>query len=183
MDAISQVSNLVTASSLIWSQLGFPWAIPALAVMWGSFAASKVMAASMVNSGTEEYGEGTVELLDGGSHRSGNDIDLGRKPDGTRRRAEGGEFFAVINKRNSRRYRSIIPDVVNSLNNGTFADKYLNAYDGGAITVQAEQRNTDLTRLSDDVRSIREQGERTTYIDGRGRMVMVYKNVKRIITN
>ena len=183
MDAISQVSNLVTASSLIWSQLGFPWAIPALAVMWGSFAASKVMAASMVNSGTEEYGEGTVELLDGGSHQSGNDIDLGRKPDGTRRRAEGGEFFAVINKRNSRRYRSIIPDVVNSLNNGTFADKYLNAYDGGAITVQAEQRNTDLTRLSDDVRSIREQGERTTYIDGRGRMVVVYKNVKRIITN
>lgn len=181
MDSISQVSNLVTATSLIWSQLGFPFAIPAIAVMWGSFAASKIMAASAVNGGDEEYGEGHVELLDGGSHQSGNDIDLGRKKDGTRRRAEGGEYFAVINKRNSRKYRAVIPDVINSLNAGTFAEKYMNAYDGGSINIQATQRNSDLTRLSDDVRSIREQGEHVTYVDGKGRTVVVYKNVKRIV--
>lgn len=182
MDSISQVSNLVTATSLIWSQLGFPFAIPAIAVMWGSFAASKVMAASAVSGGSdEEYGEGHVEMLEGGSHQSGNDIDLGRRKDGTRRRAEGGEFFAVINKRSSRRYRGVIPDVINSLNAGTFADKYLNAYDGGSINIQAVNRNNDLTRLSDDVRSIREQGEQRTYIDSKGRTVIIYKNVKRII--
>jgi multidrug efflux pump subunit AcrA (membrane-fusion protein) len=183
MDSISQVSNLITASSLIWSQLGFPWAIPALAVMWGSFAASKVMAQTAVNGGEEQYAEGHVELLEGGSHQSGNDIDLGRKKDGTRRRAEGGEYFAVINKRNSRKYRAVIPDVINSLNAGTFAEKYMNAYDGGSINIQATQRNSDLTRLSDDVRSIREQGEHVTYVDGQGRTVVVYKNVKRIIVN
>ena len=182
MDSISQVSNLVTATSLIWSQLGFPLAIPAIAVMWGSFAASKVMAASAVSGGGEEqYGEGHVELLDGGSHQSGNDIDLGRRKDGTRRRAEGGEFFAVINKRSSRKYRGVIPDVINSLNAGTFADKYLNAYDGGSINIQAVQQNRDLTRLSDDVHSIREQGEQRTFIDSKGRTVVIYKNVKRII--
>ena len=181
VQAAQQIGNLVTASSLIWSQLGFPWAIPALAVMWASFAASKVMAANAVSSGDEEYGEGTVELLQGGSHQSGNDIDLGRKADGTRRRAEGGEFFAVINKRNSRRYRGIIPDVMNSLNNGTFAEKYMNAYNGGDVTQVYEQKTPDLSGLTRDVRIIREQGESERYTDGDGNTVIRYKNLHRII--
>ena len=182
MDSISQASNLISASALIWSQFGFPWAIPALAVMWGSFAASKIKAAELTKAQNETYGEGTVELLDGGSHQSGNDVDLGRKKDGTRRRAEGGEFFAVINKRNSRRFRSIIPDVVHSLNDGTFADKYMNAYGGGAVMVNMQQKDSDLRRLSDDVHSIREQGESRSYTDERGTHV-VYKNLHRIYKN
>ncbi|MBO7330907.1 MAG: phage tail tape measure protein [Alistipes sp.] len=184
LDTASQAANLITASSLIWKQLGFPWAIPALAVMWGSFAAAKVKAIQAVGAGTEKYAEGTVELLEGGSHQSGHDIDLGTKRDGTRRRAEGGEFFAVINKRNSRKYRREIPEVIGSLNNGTFAEKYLNAYDGANININApEQKSNDLTALSNDVRSIREQGERMTYVDGQGRTIEVYKNVKRILKN
>ena len=178
-----QIGNLVTASSLIWSQLGFPWAIPALAVMWGSFIASKAMAASLAGtgSGDEEYAEGTVELLDGGSHQSGNDIDLGRKKDGTRRRAEGGEFFAVINKRNSRKYRDVIPDVINSLNAGTFAERYLNAYDGGGVSVVGYQ-GANLSRLEAGVDRINGNLEKPqTYYDSKGNMVTVYKNIKRII--
>ena len=151
--------------------------------MWGSFAASKLRAAQLTKSSTEEYGEGTVELLEGGSHQSGNDIDLGRKKDGTRRRAEGGEYFAVINKRSSRRYRSLIPDVINSLNAGTFSQKYMGAYPDGGLNVSVETRNQDITRLSDDVRLIREQGERTRYIDGNGNTVERYKNLRRIIRN
>ena len=184
MQSIEQASNLVTASALIWSQLGFPWAIPALAVMWGSFAAAKIKAAEMTKAQNETYGEGTVELLEGGSHQSGNDIDLGRKKDGTRRRAEGGEFFAVINKRNSRRYRQYIPDLINSLNSGTFERKYLHAYDGAeqvAVAVQNDN-SSDLRRLGNDVSAIRQQGERRTYTDSRGTHV-VYKNVHRIILN
>ena len=182
LDTASQAANMITATSLIWKQLGFPWAIPAIAVMWGSFAAAKIKAVQAVSAGTEEYGEGTVELLEGGSHQSGHDIDLGTKKDGTKRRAEGGEFFAVINKRNSRKYRSVIPDVIGSLNNGTFADKYLNAYDGANINIHAsEPQNRDLAALSSDVRSIREQGERMTYVDGQGRTITIYKNVKRIL--
>lgn len=176
IQALQQVSNMVTASSLIWSQLGFPWAIPALAVMWGSFALSKIKAAQMVGN-TEEYGEGTVELLEGGSHQSGNDIDLGRKKDGTRRRAEGGEFFAVINKRSSRKYRTEIPSVINALNDGTFAEKYMGAYRADGLNVVVDGR-TDISGLSDDVRQIRQQGESRVYA-GNGYMVYEYKNVKR----
>jgi hypothetical protein len=184
IQAAEQATNLITATSLIFKQFGNPLvSIPLVALMWGSFAAAKIKALQMTKSESEEYGEGTVELLQGGSHQSGNDIDLGRKKDGTRRRAEGGEYFAVINKRNSRKYRGIIPDVINSLNQGTFAQKYLNAYDGGGMTVEVQGDSPDLRGLSSDVRLIREQGESRTYIDGQGRTVVLYKNVKRTILN
>ena len=178
IQTIQQIGNMVTASSLIWSQLGFPWAIPALAIMWGSFALSKIKAAQMVGSGSEEYGEGTVELLEGGSHQSGNDIDLGRKKDGTRRRAEGGEFFAVINKRSSRKYRAEIPQVIHALNDGTFAEKYMGAYRADGLNVVVDGNGTDISGLSDDVRQIRQQGESRMYQAG-AYTVYEYKNVKR----
>lgn len=186
IQTIQQIGNLVTASALIWSQLGFPFAIPAIAVMWGSFAAAKIKAAQLSKSanagGSESYGDGTVELLAGGSHQSGDDVDLGTKPDGTRRRAEGGEFFAVINKRNSRRFRRIIPDVINSLNRGTFAQKYLNAYNTDGVNVTVQQNNApDLRDLKDDVREIKEQNRRRRYVDGNGNVIEVYKNLTRKI--
>ena len=184
IQTLQQIGNMVTATALIWSQLGFPLAIPAIAVMWASFAASKIKAAQLAKQtgGTETYGDGTVELLEGGSHQSGNDIDLGTKPDGTRRRAEGGEYFAVINKRNSRRFRKIIPDVINSLNNGTFAHKYLQSYsDGDDLTLNVSGQNPDLRNLSDDVREIKEQNRRRIYVDGDGNTIESYKNLKRKI--
>lgn len=186
IQTIQQIGNLVTASALIWSQLGFPFAIPAIAIMWGSFAAAKIKAAQLSKSanagGSESYGDGTVELLAGGSHQSGDDVDLGTKPDGTRRRAEGGEFFAVINKRNSRRFRRLIPDVINSLNRGTFPKKYLNAYNTDGINVTVQQNNApDLRDLKDDVREIKEQNRRRRYVDGNGNVIEVYKNLTRKI--
>lgn len=186
IQTIQQIGNLVTASALIWSQLGFPFAIPAIAVMWASFAAAKIKAAQMSKAaeGPESYGDGTVELLAGGSHQSGDDVDLGTKPDGTRRRAEGGEFFAVINKRNSRRFRRIIPDVINSLNRGTFAQKYLNAYNTDGVNVTVQQNNApDLRDLKNDVREIKEQNRRRRYVDGNGNVIEVYKNLTRKIKN
>lgn len=181
IQTLQQVGDLVTATAKIWAQLGFPFAIPAIAVMWGSFAASKIKAAQLTKqTGTESYGEGTVELLQGGSHKSGNDVDLGRKKDGTRRRAEGGEFFAVINKRNSRRYRKVIPDVIHSLNDGSFAEKYLKAYDGAnGLTLNVAGSNPDLRQLSADVSAIREQNRRRFYMDASGKTITEYKNLKR----
>ena len=187
-DAITQSSSLVTASANIWSALsGIPVVGPGLAIaaittMWGSFAAAKIKAAQ-VSGKTEEYGDGTVELLQGGSHASGNDIDLGTKRDGTRRRAEGGEFFAVINKRNSRRYRNVIPDVIESFNNGTFADRYqrANAAMAGYAAGMFGGQNTDVSGLERDVAAIRKQGDQTRMVDGDGNTIIKYKNLTRKI--
>ena len=191
IDTAMQVSSLVTATANIWKAFtgAGPWgialAVAATALMFGSFAAAKIKAASVsgAGGGDEEYGEGTVELLQGGSHQSGNDIDLGRKKDGTRRRAEGGEYFAVINRRNSRRYRNVIPDVINSLNDGTFAEKYQRAYGDGGVKVSVQTQNQDLRGMASDVRLIREQGEQRVSYDARGNEVIQYKNLRRIIKN
>ena len=185
IDTLSQISSLVTASASMWKDLGFPMAIVGIATMWASFAASKIMAARLAKQNTEQYGEGTVELLQGGSHASGRDIDLGTKPDGTRRRAEGGEYFAVINKRSSRRYRRQIPEIINSLNDGTFARKYVNAYDaasdnGVGMGVMMPSP-TDVSTLEGEVKKIREQGERRVYMDASGAMIITYRNVTRRI--
>ena len=184
IDSITQSSSLVTASANIWKSLsGIPTIGPALAVaaiatMWGSFAGAKIKAAQVTK---EEYGEGTVELLQGGSHASGHDIDLGTKPDGTRRRAEGGEYFAVINKRNSRRYRNVIPDVIQSFNNGTFADKYQRANAAMAGAAIGIVGGTDVSGLERDVAAIRKQGDETRFVDGNGNTIIKYKNLTRKI--
>lgn len=187
LDSLEQASSLVTATANLWKAfsgagaLGIAAAVAATALMWGSFAAAKIKAAQATRQ--EKYGEGTVELLEGGSHASGHDIDLGTKPDGTRRRAEGGEFFAVINRRSSRRYRSVIPEVINALNDGTFADKYTRAsaqMAGYAVGMFGGQ-NTDVSGLERDVAAIRKQGAESRYIDGQGNMVIKYKNLTRKI--
>lgn len=188
IDSLTQASSLITASANIWKSLsGIPTIGPALAAtalvtMWGSFAAAKIRA-YQVTKPTEQYGEGTVELLQGGSHASGHDIDLGTKPNGTRRRAEGGEFFAVINKRNSRRFRDVIPDVINSFNDGTFADRYQRANEamsGYAVQLSIGGQ-TDVSSLEKDVAAIRKQGDYSQYTDGQGNVIYRYKNLTRKI--
>lgn len=182
INTLTQISSLITATANIWSALGgIPIVGPALAIagiaaMWGSFAFSKIKAAQIAK---ESYGEGTVELLQGGSHQSGHDVDLGTKPDGTRRRAEGGEFFAVINKRNSRRYRDVIPDVIKSFNNGTFASKYLGAYNQLGNFAMATAPATDVSRLERDVEAIKKQNETRVYVDAKGNTIISYKNLTR----
>ena len=186
LDSLQQASSLVTATANIWKAfsgagaIGIALAAIATATMWGAFAAAKVKATQATQ--TEQYGEGTVELLEGGSHASGNDIDLGRKKDGTRRRAEGGEYFAIINKRNSRRYRDVIPDVINSFNNGTFADRYQRANAAMAgYAVGMIGGGTDISGLEDDVAAIRRQGDENQYTDARGNTIIRYKNLTRKI--
>ena len=186
IDTITQASSLITASANIWSSLsgipvvGVGLAVAALATMWGSFLASKAKAAQVTK---ESYGDGTVELLQGGSHASGNDIDLGMTKDGKNRRAEGGEYFAIINKRNSRRFGSIIPDVINSFNDGTFADKYQRANSdmAGVALAMVGSNGTDVSALERGVDAIRKQGERTRFVDGDGNTIEIYKNVTRKI--
>lgn len=187
IDTLMQISSLVTASANIWSSLsgiplvGVALAVAGIATMWGSFALSKAKAAQIAR---ESYGEGTVELLQGGSHQSGNDIDLGTKPNGTKRRAEGGEFFAVINKRNSRKYREVIPDVIRSFNNGTFAQRYMRAYDGlNDFALMTSSGSTDVSKLEKGVEAIKKQSETRIYVDGNGNTITVYKNLTRKTIN
>jgi hypothetical protein len=78
----------------------------------------------------------------------------------------------------------LIPDVIKSLNNGTFERKYLNAYAGAnGLAINVTNRNPDITDLKNDVREIREQNSRRIFTDSRGNTVEYYKNLKRRIKN
>lgn len=192
LNTVIQASSLTTASANLWSSfssipiVGPALALAAIATMWTSFAVAKIKAKQVTASQSEEYGEGGLEFLEGGSHASGDDIDLGTSnKKGKRMRAEGGEALAIINKHKTRKYRKILPDVIDSFNKGTFEDKYLKAFDGSdglSISLNANG-NMDLSKLEDDVRSIRRQNETKYYTMPNGVVVMQRKNVKRIIKN
>lgn len=192
LNTVIQASSLITASANLWSSfssipiVGPALAIAAIAAMWTSFAVAKVKAKQVTASQSEEYGEGGLEFLEGGSHASGDDIDLGtNNGKGKRMRAEGGEALAIINKKRTRKYRKILPDVIDSFNKGTFEDKYLNAFansDNLNVAFNANG-NIDLSNIENDVRSIRKQNEVKYYAMPDGTVVMQRKNVKRIIKN
>lgn len=184
IDTLMQASSLVTATANLWKDLGLE-AIPAIALMWGSFAFAKIKASqlSKASQDTEEYGDGTVEMIDyGGSHASGNDVDLGTTKDGKRRRVERGEYFAVVNKRSSQKYKKLVPDLINSLNKGTFEQKYLNAYSGSDEVTNIMQGSTvDLSKVEKDLKSIKEQGRVKYITEADGTIIEVRGNIKRII--
>lgn len=192
LNTVIQASSLITASANLWSSfssipiVGPALALAAIATMWTSFAVAKVKAKQVTASQSEEYGEGGLEFLEGGSHASGNDIDLGVENKKKRRmKAEGGEALAIINKQKTRKYRKILPDVIDSFNKGTFEDKYLNAFgNSDKLNISLNSNNNmDLSKIEDDVRSIRKQNETRYYTMPDGTVIMQHRNVKRIIKN
>lgn len=193
INTVTQASSLITASANIWSAMsGIPiigpaLALAAIATMWTSFAVAKVKAKQATAAANQEYGEGGLEFLEGGSHASGNDIDLHQKnSEGKNMRAEGGEAMAIINKRNTRKYRRVLPDIVDSLNKGTFENKFsqvFNKADGLQAQMITVETTTDLSNIERGVEAIKKQNSERVYPLGDGRTLIIKGNVKRYINN
>lgn len=193
INTVVQASSLITASANIWSAMsGVPiigpaLALAAIATMWTSFAVAKVKAKQATAAANQEYGEGGLEFLEGGSHASGNDIDLHQKnSEGKNMRAEGGEAMAIINRRNTRKYKRVLPDIVNSLNKGTFENKFSQAFNK-ADSLQTQmitvETTTDLSNIERSVETIKKQNSERVYPLGDGRTLIIKGNVKRYINN
>ena len=184
-----QVSSLITATAQILAAyaslpiVGQVLAVAAIAGMWATFIGAKAMAAQVTQ---QQYGEGGLEFLEGGSHASGHDIPLGAtNSEGRQMRAEGGEALAIINKRNTAKYKKILPDVIDSFNKGTFEDKYLNAFATTSAVytaiIEAGYNPTDTTKLENLLTAIKEQGSIMRYTLPNGAVVTQKGNVRRII--
>lgn len=199
INTATQFSSLVTATAELWAAhasipiVGTVLAAAATAAMWGSFAAAKITAARMTAT---KYGDGMSEYLDyGGSHASGNDIDFGHDKHGRQRRVERGEMIGVINKRNVEKYGiGKITDIIQSLNKGTFENKYSSVVDAVSPEMNAdlyhlafaglerEYSKTDLGGVESSLKTLIEQGETRIVTTPYGRIE--YKgNNKRIIRN
>lgn len=191
INTVIQASSLVTASANLWSSfssipiIGPALAMAAIATMWTSFAVAKVKAAQVTKASQEEYGEGGFEILEGGSHASGNDIDLQTKNSrGKNMRAEGGEAMAIINKRSTRKYRRVLPALVDSINKGTFEEKFSRAFETGDELAQQNivyQHLIDLSQIEDDVKAIKKNSEKQYYMLPDGTYIEKTRNVTRHI--
>lgn len=187
LDAVTQASSLITATANLWSSLskvpyiGYALAIAATASMWASFAVAKIKAKQVTAS--QQYGEGGLEFLEGGSHASGNDIDLQtRNSKGKNMRAEGGEAMAIINKRSTRKYKKVLPELVDSLNKGMFEEKFSRAFKTGdelSQNIVYQQQTADLTRLEEDVRALKRNSEHYYYVTPDGTLIERRGNVLR----
>lgn len=187
-DSSTQASSLITASANIWKSLsGIPVVGPGLAAaalvtMWASFAAAKIKAVQVSKQQSEQYGEGGLEFLEGGSHVSGNDIDLGVENKRHKRmRAEGGEALAIISKKRTRQYRDILPGIIESLNKGTFEQSYMQSFTAPiGLQLAGVGQTTDISRLERDVTHIKEElGYR--YYSEPDRTIIKKGNLTRII--
>lgn len=184
LDAALQTSSLITASANILKQFAAQPLLAAslLGLMWGSFGYAKIKA-YQASTKSIQFREGVV-MLNGGSHESGHDVNLGIGPDGSNLRAEGGEYFAVINKRNSRKYGSEIPAVVNALNSGMFEDRYIKTSDAVGLLpriIRADDGSTvDLSAVESGVGELVKQGESRWTVEGEYRVERYKNRVRRV---
>ncbi len=178
LQTIQQAANLVTASAKIWGQLGFPAALPALAIMWGSFIASKVRANQLAKSANRK---GTYLDLDfGDSHESGNDIPFGVTKDGKRiLTAERGESMAVFTAQARRKYGSTLPMLVDAINRnkaeidfGRIAGEGVTDSEPTVVAVSGGNPKMEgyLKTIADN------SGKETKTVMPDGRVITTYKN-------
>lgn len=122
LEGAAQASSLITAVAKVFKDVPFPLNIAASGLMIGSFLASK---AAAIKATKQEYSEGGYEFIEGGTHASGNDTDLGfstRK--GKRAFAQRGEFHGIVNHKQVPKYKDVLPTIIDSLNKGTFYETF-----------------------------------------------------------
>ena len=120
IQAAQQAANMITASTKIISTLGIPLAIPALAIMWGTFASAQIRARKLASQKFRQGG--AFELGGGGSHATGNHVDLGPiAPGGKTALAESSELVNITSKAAARKYgtRNLLA-LFDSINKGSF---------------------------------------------------------------
>lgn len=121
-NTLTQISDLITASASILKTFAAVPAVAAimLASMWGMFAYAKIKASQVANT-SSVYGEGGYELAVGGSHASGHDIHTNiQTKSGRQMVIEGGEGVGVLSRKAVNQYGDLIPQVIDSFNDGSF---------------------------------------------------------------
>jgi hypothetical protein len=145
------------------------------------FAAGK---ASAKAAASQNYGGGGFEVLQGGSHASGNDIDLGVSNRHNRRmRAEGGEGMAIFSKRATRRYSEVLPDLVASINKGNFEEQYAQSFvlpDEMRLGI-GKERYVNLSKIEGSLDQLTAQGAERYSVMPDGTVVVRIGNVTKII--
>lgn len=166
-----EASNLIVAVTKILAdpKIPFPLDLAAVGIMLGSFAVAKVKAFQL--AGKQRFGEGGLEIIGGGTHASGNDTPLGFKTkSGKEAYAERNEAHAIINARMTTKYKPILPEIVNSLNRGSFFDIFAKREDH---PVSSTFVNVDTGRMEGSLDTLVKLSKKHEYIDRDGNRIVV----------
>lgn len=192
INTIEQTSSLITATANLWKSFSGTGPVsPALALgaiglMWGSFAFAKIRAAQLAK---QEYGEGDFQILQGGSHASGNDIPLGTfSAQGLPEYAEGGEARMILSKRSTAKYRSILPHIYAALKAGTFESEFTRQSDFAhslpmLVTMNNGGYQVSMKGVESGLGRLIEQGNTRNYTDSRGRRVERRGSIETVYIN
>lgn len=199
LDTLTQASSLITAAAQIYkalSPLGLIGIAAATAAIGGMFAAfisfkaqassAASRASSLTKSSTSNYGEGGLEFIGGGTHASGNDTDLGIKNSkGKRMKVERGEAVAIINHHKTKKYKKVLPAIVDSLNKGTFEEKFGNSLSDmpqvASTLAGPTEYKIDLSKLENTVINIwRKMNDRETVLSDGTRIIHKNNTIRRI---
>ena len=176
LETIQQASSLVTAAAKIWGQLGFPAALPAIGVMFGSFALAKIRASRL----TREFGEGDYTVLQGARHTGpGTGIPLGVAADGVTEYAEGGEGRAIFTRQAVSKYGGHISEVVRQFNSLTFGAG-AGAMGRGALQSVMLDSGVDTGRMEGYLYDLNQTAKHKTYKDTQGRLVVQRGNITTV---
>ena len=186
-DEASTASSLITAIAQLYkAYAGVPYvgliiAAAAVTGLLGMFAAGK---ASAKAAAAQNYGHGGFEVLQGGSHASGNDIDLGVSNRHNRRmRAEGGESMAIFSRRATKRYGEVLPDLVASINKGNFEEQYSQSFvlpDEVKLGI-GKERYVNLSKIESSLDQLTSQGAEQYSVMPDGTVIIKKGNVTKII--
>lgn len=183
LNEMQTAGSMIVAAANIWKTfsgmgpVGIALAAVATAGMFAAFVASKAKAAEV-----SKYGEGGFEVLEGGSHASGHDIDLGvNNRKGRRMRAEGKEGLGIFSRKAMAHYgASNIEAMVNSVNRMEFegnAAKRMSIERSVGMAVLSAPR-TDLHKLENSVDKLVSYGSRSRTVNADGSVTEYRKNGK-----
>jgi hypothetical protein len=171
IQTVEQAGNLVTASSKIFAQLGFPAALPAIALMFGTFAATKIQAARATRRNLRQ---GKYEVMNyGTAHGFGGDIPLGLDNDGRANYAERGEGLMVVPAVRASQYKGVLPSMFKAIQAGKLHRwiDTMSEQQRGAINVMTGQP-MDTSRMEGSLEKIAGNTGRQVYTDGNGNTVV-----------
>lgn len=171
LNTLQQVSSLITGAANIFGTLPIWAAIPAVALMFGSFLAARQQAQQSVQT----FGDGGQGVIGAGTHASGNDTFVGTTADGRQRRAERNERWAIFSSKVTRQGGRALEKHLADIQRYGYVEQIIDnknhASDVNVIIPKVENK-----QLSRDVAAIRKQGEREITRDGKYQ-VSRYKNV------
>lgn len=180
IETAQQVMSLITAAADIFKAMasipyvGIPLAIGMITTMFGAFAAAKIKAKE---AATVQYGEGHAELIGGGTHASGHDSPLAYDNQGRERRVERGEVVGIFKSRAVREIgASRLIRNIDNINRGRYTELATKAIDRGSnlnmLAQSVETSHADLSKLESGVNKIARQGEKSTYTDSVGNLII-----------